>query len=101
MAGQAFVGASSDDPGRGAAAMAGQAIAGAAAMPAGAAILAASGAARVARVAQVTRYSAGPRAAALPISRSSALIARSRWAWVSGACSSAARNAARSAALRM
>lgn len=47
------------------------------------------------------RYSSTPESASLPPSRNSARTARSRCSCVSGEPSSAARNAARSAALRM
>jgi hypothetical protein len=46
-------------------------------------------------------YSSRPDSASLPPSRNSARTARSRWSCVSGESSSAARNAARRAALRM
>lgn len=46
-------------------------------------------------------YSSTPASPILPISRNSARMARSRCSWVSGVCSSAAKNAARTVALRM
>jgi len=46
-------------------------------------------------------YSSAPDSASLPISRNSMRTARSRCSWVNELPSSAARNAARRAALRM
>src|ERR1041385_5536200 len=62
--------------------------------------LATDNACEVAIAGRIT-YSSAPVSASLPISRNSMRIARSICAWVSALPSSAARNAARKAALRM